>query len=95
MTREPQPSVAAALWALFLALIAAILVMRFDWAPWDAIWVVGGGALLLALLAVAGLLLMAGSAEERRALRAILVATVRSDLQPFVELWQLLRGRGR
>jgi len=95
MTSRPHESLAASLLALCLALIAAGLVFGGEWAPWEAMVIVAAGALFLVLIGLAGLLLIAGNRSNRERLWNIFVHTVKTDLQPLVELWRQLRGRHR
>jgi len=93
MTSRSREPLAASLLALCLALIAAGLVFWGEWAPWEAMVIVAAGALFLVLIGLAGLLLIAGNRSNRERLWNIFVHTVKTDLQPFVELWRQLRGR--
>lgn len=95
MKPEPTPSVAAPLWVLVLALMVAALVLWDDWTPWRAIAVVGGSTLLVIFCGLALLLRQAPSRRDRDELWQLFVDTARTDLQPFVVLWRLIRGRRR
>lgn len=95
MTPEPKSSIAASLWALILTLLAATLVLQYDWTPWETVVWIGGGALSISLIGIIILLSMARSRNERSALRKIFVDTARADLQPFIDLWRFLRGPRR
>lgn len=95
MTSRSHESLAASLWALCLALCTAGLVFWGDRTPWEAMVIVVAGALLLVVVGLAGLLLLAGNRSNRERLWNIFVHTVKTDLQPFVNLWARLRGRHR
>lgn len=95
MNPEPAPSIAAALWALILALVIAGLVSWGDWTPWEAMLVVVGGALTVSLVGLVSLMAMARNRSDRADLWKSFADTARADLQPFVVLWRFLRGRRR
>lgn len=95
MIPEPKSSIVASLWALILTLVAAILVLRYDWTPWEAVVFIGGGALSFSLIAIIILLSMARCRNDRNALWKIIVDTARADLQPLNDLWRFVRGSCR
>ena len=95
MTSRPHESLAASLCALCLALITAGLVLWGEWTPWEAMVIVVAGALFVIVFGLVSLLLLAGNRSNRERLWNIFVHTVKTDMQPIVELWKLLRGRRR
>jgi len=95
MTPEPKSSLAGSLWALILTLLAATLVLQYDWTPWETVVWIGGGALSLSLIGIIILLSIARSRNAHSALWKLFVDTVRADLQPFIDLWRFLRGPRR
>lgn len=95
MTSRSHESLAASLWALCLALCTAGLVFWGDWTPWEAMVIVVAGALIVVVFGLAGLLLLAGNRRNRERLWNIFVHMVKTDLQPFVDLWTRWRGRHR
>jgi TRAP-type C4-dicarboxylate transport system permease large subunit len=95
MTSRSHESLAASLGALCLALIAAGLVLWGDWTPWEAMVIVVAAALFLVVFGLASLMLLAGNHSNRHQLWNIFVHTVKTDLQPFVDLWKRWRGRHR
>lgn len=95
VTPRSHVSLAASLWALCLVLIAAGLVFLGEWTPWEAMMIVAAGAVFMVLIGLASLMLIAGNQSNRARLWNIFVHTVKADLQPFVDLWKLLRGPRR
>lgn len=95
MTSEPKSSFAAPLWTLILTLVAATLVLRYDWTPWETVVWIGGGALSFSLIGIIIMLSMARSRDDRSKLWNVFADTVRADLQPFIDLWHFIRGSRR
>jgi TRAP-type C4-dicarboxylate transport system permease large subunit len=95
MTSRPHESLAASLCALCLALITAGLVLWGERTPWEAMVIVVAGTLFVVAFGLVSLLWLAGNRSNRERLRNIFMHTVKTDLQPIVELWKLLRGRRR
>lgn len=93
MSSDPRPSLAASLWALLLACITAGVVHWGDRTPWQAMVIVGVSALALSLVGALLLLLLARRRTDRAELWKLFRDTARADLQPFVVLWRLIRGR--
>ncbi|MCX7176025.1 MAG: hypothetical protein NT159_19295 [Proteobacteria bacterium] len=93
MNKTKEPSLAASLIALAMALITAWLVLWADWTPLEAIAAIIGGAISISLGALAILFLVVRPADERAAVWKVIRETATSDLQPAREIWRILRGR--
>lgn len=92
MSNTKEPSLAASLIALAMALITAWLLLWADWTPLEAVAAIIGGAISISLGTLAILFLVVRSGEERTAVWKVIRETVTSDLQPVREIWRILRG---
>ena len=87
---SPQPSIVAPLGALGLALVTAYLVLWCDWPPGQAMLLVAISSLGVSAIMIGAVVLLI---DDRAAFWEEFWATVRADLQPFVQLWRVLRGK--